>query len=286
MCASGPARLHSRGAGRCAVLRGRGPPWRRCWRCPWCWSGTQPCRTGREVCAARPRRLLILISSSRLGQSSPGASAICFLRKSLLRAWHVSCVVLPVFLPSLPTPSSPCRCGFDVFQHAPFLSGAVQVPPSSSKGCPRGGVAKEPSWGGQSCLRAAQRGGGLSLSQDSRLPHPTLLCPLLVCLPCPGWDRFLLYLGRLVSRRVAWWGLWMFVMVGKRGRREKWNQQAKIYIYKYQSIGSLSWQRRVIRKNTSDFTQDPWCILLHSILSAKSRCSAWQPTKLLSLPPM
>lgn len=177
MCASGPARLHSRGAGRCAVLRGRGPPWRRCWRCPWCWSGTQPCRTGRELCAARPRRLLILISSSRLGQSSPGAPAICFLRKSLLRAWHVSCVVLPVFLPSLPTPSSSCRCGFDVFQHAPFLSGAVQVPPSSSKGCPRGGVAKEPSWGGQSCLRAAQRGGGLSLSQDSRLPHPDCALP-------------------------------------------------------------------------------------------------------------
>lgn len=61
-CARRPGSAPLRGAGRCAVLRGRGPPWRRCWRCPWCWSGAQPCRTGRELSAARSRRLLIVIS--------------------------------------------------------------------------------------------------------------------------------------------------------------------------------------------------------------------------------
>lgn len=172
------------------------------------------------------------------------------------------------------------------FSTPPSCPELCKCPRALPRAAPEEAWPKSPPGEGRAAYGPPSGAGGFLSRRIHVCLILTVLSPLLVCLPCPGWDRFLLYLGRLVSRRVHWWGLWMFVMVGKGGRREKWNQQAKIYIYKYQSIDSLSWQRRVIRKNTSDFTQDPWCILLHSILSAKSRCSAWQPTKLLSPPPM
>lgn len=224
MCASGPGPLHPRGAGRCAALRGRGPPWRRCpwcwtelsvvlnWSCPWCWSGAQPCRTGRELStllqppAARWRRLLILIPSARLGQSSPGEPWIRFPVEEPAAARLACGLRCPPRPPSLPTLSSSCRCGFSVFlfffQGAPSSSGAQQVPSRPSKGCPRGGVAREPSWRGQSCLWAAQLGGGLcwglSLSHAARLSHLTVPPPLLLRLPGTGWDRFSVF-RQLVS---------------------------------------------------------------------------------------
>lgn len=144
---------------------------------------------------ARSRRRLILIPSAPLGQSSPGAPGVRFLEEE--PAVRLACEVAlasPSSLPLFPRRRPPV--GVDLmgfFRRAPFSARAGRVPLRPPKGCPRAGVAREPSWRGQGCLQAAQRGGGLrrglSSSHAARLPHPAVpplpwewLVPLLpVC---------------------------------------------------------------------------------------------------------
>lgn len=198
MCASGPGPLRSRGAGRCAALRGRGPPWR-C-RCPRCWSCL--CRRCWNARSARPDGAGAVRGAAAAagaveaaphpyplgvaGAEPPGRAGDSLLGgKTCCPVGMWVALSSPSSLPLFPRRCLPLgvdlRLGFGFlgfFRRAPFSTGAGRVPLRPPKGCPRAGVAREPSWRGQGCLQAAQRGGGLrrglSPSHAARLPHPAV----------------------------------------------------------------------------------------------------------------
>lgn len=83
-----------------------------------------------------------------------------------------------VFPSPLATPLSSCRCGFEgvLFGARPSRRSWASAP-APSQGLPQSRRGdREPSWRGQGCPQAAQRGGGLrrglSPSHAARLPHP------------------------------------------------------------------------------------------------------------------
>lgn len=200
MCAWGPGPLRSRGAERGAALSGRSPAWR-C-RCPRCWSVAVPGAETLLRAAGRggrgPRgcsRRSLLSPRSGRGRAPRERRGFASWRKRLLRGWHVSCVVLPVFLPPLPTPLFSCRCGFEgiFFSARPLPGQSWESAPAPSQGLPQSRRGKtaflERAGLPAGCLEG--RGAPLGASPSHVYPLLGVVSTTAPLLPCPGGDRFL-----------------------------------------------------------------------------------------------
>lgn len=153
----------------------------RCSRCPRC-------------CSRRPSRSSSSQPRGCRGTAPRERPRFASWRKSRLRGWHESGVVLPAFPPPVGTPLSSRSCGFDAGTGAPpSKPGALAGAAPEQAG--RGSLAGEG--------RAA---GGLR----GAFPSHARLCLTPLCrpapgeagtarprLPCPGWGCLIPYLREL-----------------------------------------------------------------------------------------